>query len=180
MSIHRHLLWLQILCERLFKVHEETKAEERREPSSKEEQNQAPAVLLGLKKPGALVTHVLNSGTVCYSVQFALCVHPVCVSVQCSSFIVYSGISIWILLSKIGLIVILDVIEHFIFSLLICLSPDSISRMKSICHQNVSNHTCTMIFCFLLLCSVTLPLLYMLVTQLSWKPGSFIQLSSIC
>ena len=47
--------WWQILCERLCKVHEETEAEVRREPSSKEEQNQAPAVLLGLKKPGALV-----------------------------------------------------------------------------------------------------------------------------
>ena len=139
-SIHRHLLWLQTLCERLFKVHEETKAEERREPSSKEEQNQAPAVLLGLKKPGALVAHVLNSGTVCYSMQFALCVHPVCVSVQCSSFVVYSGVSIWILLSKIGLFVTLDVFEPSILSLLVCLSPDSSSRIKSICHQNVSNH----------------------------------------
>ena len=140
MSIHKHLLWLQILCERLFKVHEETKAEERREPSSKEEQNQAPAVLLGLKKPGVLVVHILNSGTVCYSVQFALCVHPVCVSVQCSSLAVYSGVSIWILLSKIGLIVILDVFEPSILSLLVCLSLDSSSRIKSICHQNVSNH----------------------------------------
>ena len=51
----RCVLLVQILCERLSKVYQETEAEIMREPSSKEEQNQAPAVLLGLKKPGALV-----------------------------------------------------------------------------------------------------------------------------